>query len=235
LTCIALDDEPLALQLLENYVLRTAILQPIGFFTDPDLAAARIAEGGIDLLFLDIQMPDMNGLEFLKYQTTPPVIVLTTAYAEFAVEGFNLDAIDYLLKPFSFARFSKAVEKAMDRHKFLKMPAIPAEPAGIDTLFVKSGYQMIPVAMDRIIAMEGFDDYVKIHLIDQVNPVLTKRSLKSLLAVMPSDKFVQVHRSFIVARDKIVSWRRSSIRMHGNRLVPIGKKFEKALNLREIK
>jgi DNA-binding LytR/AlgR family response regulator len=235
LTCIALDDEPLALQLLENYILRTAMLQPLGFFTDPDLAAARLAQGGIDLLFLDIQMPDMNGLEFLKYRTPPPLVVLTTAYAEFAVEGFNLDAIDYLLKPFSFARFSKAVEKATDRHTFLKMPAIQAVPAGLDTLFVKSGYQMISVAMDRIIAMEGFDDYVKIHLTGQVNPVLTKRSLKSLLAVLPPDKFIQVHRSFIVARDKIVSWRRSSIRMPGNRLVPIGKKYERALIIGEMK
>jgi DNA-binding LytR/AlgR family response regulator len=235
LTCIALDDEPLALQLLENYVSRIAALQPQGFFTDPDLAGARLAQGGIDLLFLDIQMPDINGLAFLKYLTAPPIVVLTTAYAEFAVEGFNLDAIDYLLKPFSFDRFSKAVAKATDRHLFLQTPAIRPEPPGVDTLFVKSGYQIVPVDLDRIIAMEGFDDYVKIHLTGQVNPVLTKRSLKSLLAIIPADKFIQVHRSFIIARDKIISWRRDSVRMPGNRLVPIGKKYGRALASLEIK
>ena len=119
MTCLALDDEPLALQLLETYASRLPALAPQGFFNNPDEARDRLAMGDIDLLFLDIQMPDITGLQFLKQLERPPLVVFTTAYAQFAVDGFDLDAVDYLLKPFDLQRFEKAVSKALEYLKFL--------------------------------------------------------------------------------------------------------------------
>ena len=226
MTCLALDDEPLALQLLEAYTSRLPALSPQGFFNNPDEAKTRLAAGNIDLLFLDIQMPDITGLQFLKQLEHPPMVVFATAYAEFAVDGFNLDAVDYLLKPFDFQRFEKAVTKATEYKQFLDTQSIPsAEPSSnfkpptSNSLFVKVEYSVVQIPFDDIRYIEAFDDYIKIHAGGR--PVLTLLSLKNVLEMLPPDRFLRVHRSFIVAVDKIERLRARKIRV-GDREIPVG-------------
>ena len=229
MTCLALDDEPLALQLLEAYLLRKPALQPQGFFTDPDAARARLGQGDIDLLFLDIQMPDVTGLEFFRGLSAPPLVIFTTAHAAFAVEGFNLNAVDYLLKPYDFDRFDKAVERAFEYFHLLKNRD-KAPASGI--LFVKSGYATLPVPFGQILCLETYDDYVKIHLIDQPKPVLTLSPLKTLLEKLPDNQFLRVHRSFAVAISKVLAFRRGKIHLTGGKEVPVGDTF--AARIREL-
>ncbi|MBK6995093.1 MAG: response regulator transcription factor [Lewinellaceae bacterium] len=230
MTCLALDDEPLALQLLETYSSRLPQLSPQGFFKNPDEAKSRLEIGDIDLVFLDIQMPDINGLHFLKQLEISPMVIFTTAFAEFAVEGFNLDAVDYLLKPFDFYRFEKAVNKAFDYRQFLNtrdlensnMPDLP-QPKSI---FVRVGYSMTQIRFEDIRYIEGFDDYIKIHT--DGKPVLTLLSLKNILEILPPEQFIRVHRSFIVALDKIESIRAQKITILG-REIPVGHTFRTPL------
>ncbi len=232
MTCLALDDEPLALQLLDTYTSRLPQLSPQGFFINPDEAKSRLEVGDIDLVFLDIQMPDINGLHFLKQLESPPMVIFTTAFAEFAVEGFNLDAVDYLLKPFDFNRFEKAVAKAFDFKQFLNTRDLEksnmsnfSQPKSI---FVKVGYGMTQIRFEDIQYIEGFDDYIKIHT--NGKPVLTLLSLKSILEMLPADQFLRVHRSFIVALDKIESIRAQKIAM-GGREIPVSDTFKDKLKL----
>lgn len=230
MTCLTLDDEPLALRLLESYVLRCPSLEPAGFYTDPDQAARRLAEGDIRLLFLDIQMPDITGLQFLKNLSDPPMVIFTTAYAEYAVEGFNLNAVDYLLKPFGFDRFAKSVAKARDYGRFLQLQDADSDPAHQTTsLFVKVEYSVVQIPFEEIRYIEGFDDYIKIHVGDK--PVLTLMSLKYVLELLPPERFVRVHRSFIVAIDRIERVRARKIWI-GAREIPVGETYAGLLKLR---
>lgn len=222
MTCLALDDEPLALQLLASYTRQLPILTPQGFFNNPDEAQKRLAAGDIDLLFLDIQMPDISGLQFLKQLTNPPIVIFTTAYAEFAVDGFNLNAVDYLLKPFDFDRFAKAVQKACDYRQFLNHQ----KNEGATSLFVKVEYSIVQIPFDDIVFIEGFDDYIKIHTAGK--PILTLLSLKNVLKLLPAQRFLRVHRSFIVAIDKIKYVRAQKIAIQ-NREIPVGSTYARAL------
>lgn len=226
MTCLALDDEPLALHVLETFLLRLPALRPQGFFSDPDAARARIGRGDIDLLFLDIHMPDGSGLEFLRGISEPPLVIFTTAYAEFAVEGFNLEAVDYLLKPFSFERFQKAVQRALDYHQLLKNRdlAIPG-----DMLVVRSSYTVVPVRVDQIVYLESLDDYVKIHMTRQSKPILTLTPLKTLLGKLPPGSFLRVHRSFAVAIFRVQALRRGKICLDEGLEIPVGDTFMPAV------
>ncbi len=228
--CLALDDEPLALQLLQVYMLQMPMLHPQGFFNNPEAAKARLLKGDIDLIFLDIQMPDINGLQFLKQLEKPPMVIFTTAYAEFAVEGFNLDALDYLLKPFDFQRFEKSVTKATAYQQFLNRETLdPNEKSKKpQSLFVKVEYSMVQIPFDDILFIEGFDDYIKIYAGGR--PVLTLLSLKSVLKMLPSDRFIRVHRSFIIALDKVERFRAQKIHMAGH-VTPVGNTFKENLKL----
>jgi DNA-binding LytR/AlgR family response regulator len=233
ITCVALDDEPLALQLISTYAGRLSQLSPKGFFNNPDDARSCLESGNIDLLFLDIQMPDINGLQFLKQLKKPPMVIFTTAFAEFAVEGFNLDAVDYLLKPFDFQRFEKAVNKALEYSRFLGSQGLNIQenqhkvPANF--LFVKVEYSVQQISFDDILYIEGFDDYIKIHTGGK--PILTLLSLKSVLEMLPPDRFVRVHRSYIVALDKIERIRAQKILTAGKEL-PIGDTYKEKLKMK---
>lgn len=240
MTCLALDDEPLALQLLQAYTSRLPALSPQGFFNNPDDAKSRLAAGDIDLLFLDIQMPDITGLQFLKQLHHPPMVVFTTAYAEFAVDGFNLDAVDYLLKPFDFQRFEKATTKALEYKRFLSTQSArsdgpntePTSNFSVQTsnsLFVKVEYSVVKIPFDDIRYIEGFDDYIKIHAAGD-RPVLTLLSLKNVLEMLPPNRFLRVHRSFIVAVDKIERVRARKITL-GERDIPVGETWLSSLRL----
>lgn len=221
LTAIALDDEPLALQLLQAYGKLTPDLVPIELFTDPKVAAQRLQAHPVDLLFLDIQMPDITGLQFLKTLSNPPMVIFTTAFSEYAVEGFNLDALDYLLKPFELERFQKAVQKAVDYQRFLQMDAQNSNQKG-ESLFVKAEYSVVKIPFDDIVLIEGFDDYIKIHAGGK--PVLTLMSLKGVFEKLPQGKFLRVHRSYIIALERAESLRRGQISIAG-RQVPVGDRY----------
>ncbi len=230
MNCLALDDEPLALELLQAYIQQMPILRPQGFFNNPEAAKARLLNGDIDLIFLDIQMPDINGLQFLKQLEKPPMVIFTTAYAEFAVEGFNLDALDYLLKPFDFQRFEKSVTKATAYQQFLNRETQDPneEIKKPQSLFVKVEYSMIQIPLDDILLIEGFDDYIKIYTGGK--PILTLLPLKTILEMLPADRFVRVHRSFIVALDKIERFRAQKIHLAG-REIPVGNTYKANLKM----
>ncbi|MEI6409308.1 MAG: LytTR family DNA-binding domain-containing protein [Bacteroidota bacterium] len=224
MTCIALDDEPLALELLKTYIGQLPELQAKGFFTNPDAAYAVLENGSIDLLFLDIQMPDITGLEFFRALQHPPMVIFTTAYAEFAVEGFTLDALDYLLKPIDFERFRKSVIKALEYAAFLKSKkSDTATP--INSLFVKSEYSVVQIPFDELICLEAFDDYVKIYHARSSKPLLTLDRLKNLYEKLPQNRFIQVHRSYVIAIEKMTAFRRSLVTLQGGKEVPVGEKY----------
>lgn len=226
MNCIALDDEPLALQLLGDYIRMYPGLVSQGFFTNPELALERLKPGGIDLLFLDIEMPEISGIAFLKQLKNPPMVIFTTAHPGFAVEGFNLSAIDYLLKPFDFERFAKAMDKAAAWHH--AQNRLQSEPH----ILVKSSYAVIPVLLSKITYLEGFDDYVKIHTADQSKPILTLSSLKNLHEKLPENQFMRVHRSYVVATDKIISIRRNQLTLAGAIEIPVGETYMAAVRSR---
>jgi len=221
LTAIALDDEPLALQLLQAYGNQTPALASIETFSNAGQAAKRLQAGEVDLLFLDIQMPDISGLQFFNSLSTPPMVIFTTAFAEYAAEGFNLDAVDYLVKPFELERFQKAVQKAADYQRFLQMDPQDSNQKG-DSLFVKAEYSVVKIPFDDIVLIEGFDDYIKIHAGGK--PVLTLMSLKGVFEKLPQGKFLRVHRSYIIALDRAESLRRGQISIAG-RQVPVGDRY----------
>jgi two-component system, LytTR family, response regulator len=217
--CIALDDEPLALQLLETYVAQLPQLTAEGFFSHPGRARQRLEVGDIDLLLLDIEMPDINGLNFLQTLSKPPMVIFTTAYANYAIEGFNLDAIDYLLKPFDFQRFEKAIHKALEYYQFKHKH--PNENA-IGSLFVKAEYKIVQVAFDDILFIEGFGDYIRIHTTNK--SIMTLMRLKNVLPMLPADRFIQVHRSYVVDLKRIEHIRAQKITI-GKHELPVGDKF----------
>jgi DNA-binding LytR/AlgR family response regulator len=218
--CIAIDDEFLALEVIENYAGRLPFLNLTGTFTSAIEALSMLADENTDLLFLDIEMPDINGLAFLKTLKKPPMVIFTTAFSQFALDGFEADAVDYLIKPIPFERFLKAVQKAQQR---LKVPETSNQQ---DHLFIKSDYKTVRITLSDIMYIEGMKDYVCIHTISQsVNTLL---SITALLEKLPPSSFVRVHRSFVIALNKINSIERSAI-LIGESKIPIGDQYREEL------
>lgn len=224
MTCALIDDEPLALALLESYVQRIPHLQLLGSFTDPLAASQHLQQQLPDVIFLDISMPAMSGISLLRSLPKPPLVVFTTAHAQFAVEGFNLNAVDYLLKPFPFERFLQAVHKLSATQKPAPMSVAPALP---DSFFVKADYQMVRVSVADIRYIEGLDDYIKIYTTAE-KPLLTHTSLRAIGERLPASQFVRIHRSYIIALDRIESYTKKTISINGREL-PIGESYAEAL------
>jgi DNA-binding LytR/AlgR family response regulator len=219
--CIAIDDEPLALELIETFVSNIPSLQLLATFTDALSAIGYIEKTQLDLIFLDIQMPDINGVQLAKsLKHRNPMVIFTTAYSDYAVEGFNLDAIDYLLKPFGYERFSKAIDKVIEYRQFISKPQSRSDS---DFIFLRSEYQMIKINIASILYVEGLDDYVRVHL-DDNKTVLSLMSMKSLLEKLPAEKFTRIHRSFIVSLAKMQSIRNKKVVVGGVEL-PIGNAY----------
>jgi len=214
-SCIAIDDEPLALQLLKEYTSRVSFLEMKGFFTDAIEARAYLEKEKIDLLFLDIQMPDINGVQLYNSMAHKPMVIFTTAFSEYAVDGFNVNAIDYLLKPFEYDRFVKAVYKAKEYYEFTINQELR-----LTSIFVKADYQLVKVNLKDVLLIEGLDDYIKIHLADGKN-ILTLMSLKAITEKLPAVEFVRVHRSYIVPLGKIEKVSSKKI-VTGGREIPVG-------------
>lgn len=223
LRCLLIDDEPLPLELLSAYTARLAELQVVGKFNDSLLAREYLNHNRVDLIFLDIEMPHINGIQLLGSVEHKPMTIFTTAYPEFAVDGFELNAVDFLLKPFDFARFEKAVKKAVEYHQFLQSPA----PSGPEPyIFVKSEYKAVKINLNDIQYIEGMDSYVKIYAGGR--PVLSLLSMKAMLEMLPAQDFIRVHRSFIIPIAKVTSIRNKVFKI-GEKEIPIGGTYEEAV------
>ena len=217
MTCIAIDDEPLALQLISQYCNKIPFLKLEKVFTNPDEAIEYLKTTTVDLLFLDIQMPDITGIQLYKNLEKKPMVIFTTAYKDYAIEGFNVDAIDYLLKPFEYDRFLKAVYKAKEYLEFLS-----SQDLQLNSLYIKVNYEMMKINLKDIDLIEALDDYIKIHL--KPSPVLTLMTLKTMQEKLPSKEFVRVHRSYIVPLHKVEKFSKNKLIVAGKE-IPIGSSY----------
>jgi two-component system LytT family response regulator len=209
LKCIAIDDEPLALKLISGYVSRFPSLQLIQTFDDAISGAEFLKNKPVDLLFIDINMPDITGIDLVRSLAVKPIVIFTTAHKNFAYEGFELEALDYILKPIDFKRFEKAVEKAIDYYRYKNQPA--TEQAE-ESLYVYSEYRMVKIELSAIEYIESMEDYIKIHLTN-AKTVLTLMPLKKVLEKLPADKFQRIHRSYIVPVNKIRSIQNRKVKL----------------------
>lgn len=236
---IALDDEPPALRVLSHFCQQVDFIDLQKTFTRTDEAQQHIAQVGADLLFLDVNMPFISGIDFYKGistpDTPPPLVIFTTAYAEYAVEGFTLNAVDYLLKPFTFERFLQAVTKANDYLRWQQR----TNPVGEEYLYVRADYTIYKVALADILFIEGLDDYLKIHLqpgtTPNNRPIVARMTLKAIFEKLPGvdapgvdapdSQFIRVHRSYIVPFSRIEALRNKTILVAG-REIPVGASYE---------
>lgn len=225
INCIAIDDEYLALEVLENYIGRLPFLELKATFTKAVEALPVLTSETIDLLFLDIEMPDISGLDFLKTLKSPPLLIFTTAYSQFALQGFEVNAVDYLVKPIPFDRFVAAVQKVQDRL------AVKTSDAP-DYLFIKSDHKNIRIDLDELLYIEGRKDFITIHTKSQ--SVDTLLSISGLLDKLPANQFIRVHRSFVVAISKIDSVERGQV-VIGNTRIPVGDQYREELMRRITK
>ncbi len=200
---IAIDDEPLALQLVNSYISKTPFLEAVASYDNPLDAMEFLSANPVDLIFLDIQMPDLTGIEFSRILENRPKIVFTTAYAKYALEGFKVEAVDYLLKPFSYEEFLTAARKAEKLIKLERAAQNEEVEANNEFLFLKSDYKIRRINFNDIRYIEGLKDYVKVYLLNEPKPVMSLSSLKALESKLPESKFMRVHRSYIVNLDKI--------------------------------
>ena len=243
LNCIAVDDEPLALGLVSAFIEQTPFLKLVGRFSNAIEALRVIHSQKIDVLFLDIQMPDLNGIELARVldnsKGNKPRIIFTTAYNQFALEGYRVDALDYLLKPFNYEEFLHAATKALTYAELLEkstaapvaVAVAPAEERIEDEyLFLKVEYQLVRIALNDILYIEGLKDYVKVWLKSAEKPVLSLTSLKSLEEKLPGKRFMRVHRSFIVSLDKINSITRNALQI-GKVNITVGDQYKDAFGV----
>lgn len=222
--CIIVDDEPLALDLLEDNIKQIPFLKLVKRCKNAIEANETLIKENVDLIFLDIQMPGITGLQFLKSLSTKPMVIFITAYKQFAHEGFELDVIDYLIKPVPFERFLKAVNKAAEYYSQKNIPQKDVQKA---YFFVHAEYTLVKIVISDISHVEGLKDYIKIYLANTPKPVITRLSMKAMEENLPSNKFVRIHKSFIVAVDKIKSIRNSRIKLE-NTEVPLSDHYKES-------
>ncbi len=223
--CIAVDDESLALDLLEDNIRKVPFLTLVKRCKNAFEAHEVVMKENIDLMFLDIQMPGISGVQFLQSISNPPLVIFITAYEQFALQGFNLDVVDYLLKPTSFDRFLKAANKA---HEYFTLKNAAPSNTLSEYLFVNSEYNLVKINIRDIIYIEGLKDYIKIFIANATRPIITRLSMKSIEEKLPPDKFVRVHKSFIIAIDRIISIRKGKISIN-NVHVPISEHYKENL------
>lgn len=219
--CIVVDDEPLALDLLESYVRKTPFLELAGKYSSAVQAMKELANQQVDLIFLDIQMPELNGLEFSRMLPPETCIIFTTAFDQYAIDGYKVNAIDYLLKPISYPDFLQAANKALHQHEL--MHRTPQDE--IDSIFVKSEYKLMQIELRKILYVEGLKDYIKIYEEDNPKPVLSLMSMKAMEYLLPPSQFMRVHRSYIVRKDKIRVIDRGRI-VFGKTYIPISDSYK---------
>lgn len=227
ISCIVVDDEPLAVRLMESYVAKTPFLSLKGSFTSGTAAYSFLQDNPVDLLFCDIQMPNLSGMDLSRMLPERTRIIFTTAFSEYAVEGFKVRALDYLLKPISYDDFLSATVKAKEYFEVTE-PVEVTEQLKIKSIFVKTEYRLQQIDLDRITYIEGLKDYVKIHLNNGTAPILSLMRLKALEDTLPKEDFVRVHKSFIVRLAAIEAIERNHILISPSR-IPIGDTYQTAL------
>lgn len=215
---IAIDDEPLALKIIAHYCSKSQFINLEKTFISQSEAQKHLENFPVDLLFLDIQMPAKNGIDFYKMLQNNPMVIFTTAFSEYAVEGFNVNATDYLLKPFSEERFLIAVDKAKNEFEFKKEQVIQTH------LTVRADYKLYRIAFEDILLIEGLDDYAQIHLTDK-KKIVARMSMKSILEKLPEKLFLRVHRSYIVPLNKVKSIQNKTLMLQ-DFVIPIGDTFK---------
>jgi len=214
--CLLVDDEPLAIALLKQHIAQVDLLEIVGDCPNAIKALEILRLKDIDLLFLDIRMPSLSGLELLKLLRHPPKVIITTAYREYALDGYDLDLVDYLLKPITFDRFLKAIQRLL-RH--IEQPVAPESP----TLYIKSGYRNLRVPAGTILYMESLKDYVKIHT--TTGPIITKYKISEMEADLEKDQFLRIHRSFIVNLRHVSAYTSGHVEI-GSTQLPIGESYK---------
>lgn len=221
---IAIDDEPIALDIVKSHASKVPFVELNATFTNAFEAITYIRENNVDLIFLDIKMPDINGIDFLNSLSNPPLVIFTTAYAEHAVKGFELNALDYLLKPFSLPRFLKACNKAEEIYR-LRQQSNATQTT--QYVFIKDGYEQIKVALDEVLFIEAAGNYTQIHL--QNNTSLTTRMpISEMFALLPVKKFIRSHRAFIISKSAVTKFDRNQIWI-GEKIIPIGPTYAQCM------
>ena len=223
--CLAIDDEPLAVKKIAGYIQKVPFLELVAECRSASEAMSIMDKNVIQLLFIDINMPDISGMEFVKSLTNKPYVVFTTAYSEYAVEGFQVDAVDYLLKPITFSNFLKAANKVKNLIELSTISLKESIKTTANHLFVKSEYKLIRIELDDIKFIESQHEYIKIHLVNSA-PVMTQLSLKSFEEQLPSERFMRVHRSYIVNLAKISVIERNRIVFDGKIYIPVSEQYK---------
>lgn len=234
LKCAIIDDEPLAISLLESYVNKTPFLELAGKYNSAVNALPALSKEPVDLLFLDIQMPELNGMEFSRILKTDTRIIFTTAFSQYALDSYKVNALDYLLKPISYADFLKSANKALQWYELLREGASTggsrtassqAVSPSVKSIFIKTEYKLVQVELRKILYIEGLKDYVKIFVEGETHPILSLMSMKSLEDMLPANRFIRVHRSFIVQPEKIKVIERNRI-VFGKEYIPISDNYK---------
>lgn len=220
---IAIDDEPLALRQLEMYIAKVPFLELVAACSSANQAKPYLEQA--EAVFLDINMPDLSGMDFIKSLPHPPAVVFTTAYSEFAVEGFRVNAVDYLLKPFSFKEFETSCGKLREQ---LEMKAALAGKEADAILHVKADYRTVSVDTRKIVYIESWSEYIKIHLVDEEVPVIALYSLKNLIDQLPKGRFMRIHRSYIIALGFVAEASRTRVRLRNGITLPVGEQYRPA-------
>ncbi|MDM8241664.1 LytTR family DNA-binding domain-containing protein [Phocaeicola barnesiae] len=233
LRCALVDDEPLALSLLESYVRKTDSLELCGSYSSAIQAMKSLPEHPVDLLFLDIQMPELNGLEFSRMVSDNTRIFFTTAFEQYAIDGYRVNALDYLLKPISYNDFIEAVNKALQWFELRKKAETPDSvqtslPTDSNHIYVKSDYKIVQIELDKILYIEGLKDYIKIYTEDNPRPILSLTSMKTMEEKLPSNRFIRVHRSYIVQKQKIKIIDKGRI-VFGKEYIPVSDSYKQEL------
>ncbi len=219
--CVAIDDEPMALAIIEQYCQRRGDIA-LTTFSNPQEGLNFVADSLPDLLFLDIEMGATNGVEAARSLPDGVMVIFTTAYAQFAIDGFDLNAVDFLHKPFSYTRFERAVSKAELRLQ-------RREQSAGDEIVVKIEYQNVRIALSNVIYIESMDNYVRFHMRDS-RPMLSQMSLKSIEEMLPGERFMRVHKSFIVSRAYVTAYTKSIVSLRGDAQLPIGRTYQSEFN-----
>lgn len=223
--CLAIDDEPLALRQVEDFIKKTPFLELVAGCKSAFDAIEVLSDQPVDLMFVDINMPDLSGMDFIKSLTNRPNVIFTTAYSEYAIEGFKVEALDYLLKPISYSDFLKSATKAQRHFELIKSVNFPAGSEEDEFLFVKSEYKIIKIRLNEIKYIEGMREYVRIHLTG-TKPIMTLMSMRSLEDKLPADRFMRVHRSFIVNLDQITVVERNRIVFDKEVYIPVSDQYK---------
>ena len=227
LRCIAIDDEELALELLEDNIRKVPYLQLIATCSNPLEAIKVLQQEKIDLIFLDIQMPGLTGLQFIQSFPNQCMFILITAYEKYALDGYNLNVVDYLLKPVELDRFIKACNKALELHQLRTKPGTNSTTP--DYIFVNVEYSLLKIVLSDILWIEGLKDYIKIHLKSTSKPVVTRQSMKGMEEQLPPAGFLRVHKSFIVGKNWVTAIRKNTVFV-GEAELPVGESYKEALD-----